>query len=358
MADLKRSALFELHGAMEAKMAPVAGWAMPLQYPGGSISEVSHTLEHCSLFDFSHSGKLRVAGSSAAAALDSLLLYGTEDLPELGCRQDLLIGGDGLIIADLTVCRMAAGDFFLLTNPVNTAAAAAGLQKYLPPETVTDLTQELAIFDLLGPATPEVTEFLEIPPEQLPEKGRLQIVSIDGVNIILCRTENSAGADGYRFIFRRDHAVDLWEMILEYPSVDPAGFNAAEILRLEAGYPISLRMITPGATPVEAGFIDSVEELDDRLKGKAALQQAVPRFRTVMAETDGRNTVYGGTRICDGNGKDMGEVLTGVYSPISNRSIAICRLNGSEAAAGDTPLFFEKDGKSIAGRRINTVFLK
>ena len=52
---LRRTALYDLHRKRGAKMVPFAGYSMPLQYEGQSISE-SHrwTRERASLFDVGH----------------------------------------------------------------------------------------------------------------------------------------------------------------------------------------------------------------------------------------------------------------------------------------------------------------
>lgn len=349
MADLKRSAVFELHGAMDAKMAPVAGWTMPLQYPGGTAAEVLHTRKHVSISDCSHYGKFRTAGSGTAAALDKKLFYGTSDLPLQGCRNDLLLDDGGRIITDLTVCRMAQEDFFLLTNPAGTAAAATALQHLLPPDALCgDLTQELAIFDLLGPEAEEVTNFLDIPAGSLPEKGRLQVVPIDGVNIILCRSTASAGADGYRFCFRRDHAVDLWEMILEYPKVDPAGFNAADVLRLESAYPVSARESVPEATPAELGFTTS------RSTDAPAIS-----FLTRPAILEGRRAAPAGTPVRNaGDGTLIGEVLAGAFSPTLGCAIALCRINGTEPLPENTPILLGREEQKMAAKIIDGRFIE
>ena len=38
-ATLQRTALYDRHRALGAKMVPFAGWEMPVQYPGGILAE-------------------------------------------------------------------------------------------------------------------------------------------------------------------------------------------------------------------------------------------------------------------------------------------------------------------------------
>ena len=70
MGALITTPLTEYEIELGAKMVPRAGWNVPLAYPEGIIAEHRHTRTHCSVFDLCASGKLRVAGEGAAAALD------------------------------------------------------------------------------------------------------------------------------------------------------------------------------------------------------------------------------------------------------------------------------------------------
>ena len=72
-SDLRSTPLFENHIAAGARMAPFAGWNMPINYPGGIIAEHQHTRNRASVFDICHMGELRIFGPGAAAALDRRL---------------------------------------------------------------------------------------------------------------------------------------------------------------------------------------------------------------------------------------------------------------------------------------------
>lgn len=60
-APLKRTALFDLHVELGAKMVPFAGYEMPLQYRG-IIAEHLHARAKAALFDVSHMGQVRIDG--------------------------------------------------------------------------------------------------------------------------------------------------------------------------------------------------------------------------------------------------------------------------------------------------------
>jgi aminomethyltransferase len=64
--ELARTPLYDLHHALGARMAAFAGYAMPVQYPSGIISEHLFTRTRAGLFDVSHMGEAILSGPNAA----------------------------------------------------------------------------------------------------------------------------------------------------------------------------------------------------------------------------------------------------------------------------------------------------
>ena len=71
MTILKTS-LHEAHLALNAKMAPFAGFDMPLQYTSVK-EEVLAVREHAGVFDVSHMGEFFVVGPEAIAFVDHIV---------------------------------------------------------------------------------------------------------------------------------------------------------------------------------------------------------------------------------------------------------------------------------------------
>lgn len=68
MGDLLRTALFNRHVSLGAKMVAFGGWEMPLHYPVGIVREHLATRKGAGLFDVSHMGRLVVRGLLLRAA--------------------------------------------------------------------------------------------------------------------------------------------------------------------------------------------------------------------------------------------------------------------------------------------------
>ena len=55
---LRRTPLYDLHVASDARMGAFAGYELPIQYPPGIMKEHLHTRAHAGLFDVSHMGQI------------------------------------------------------------------------------------------------------------------------------------------------------------------------------------------------------------------------------------------------------------------------------------------------------------
>src|SRR5437870_8951486 len=92
---LLKTPLHDLHLELGARMVPFAGYSMPVQYPAGLMAEHRHTRDAAGLFDVSHMGQLRLVGSDAAAAFESLIPVDVIGLPEGKQRYGLLLTDEG-----------------------------------------------------------------------------------------------------------------------------------------------------------------------------------------------------------------------------------------------------------------------
>jgi len=82
--DLKRTALFDLHTRLGAKMVAFAGYRMPVSYPLGVMKEHLHTRAAAGLFDISHMGQVVLRARDpehACRALETLIPQDVLDLP-------------------------------------------------------------------------------------------------------------------------------------------------------------------------------------------------------------------------------------------------------------------------------------
>ena len=112
-ARLLKTPLHALHTELGAKLVPFAGFEMPVSYPAGIMAEHKHCRAAEGLFDVSHMGQLRLLGSDAAAALESLVPVDVVNLPAGKQRYGLFTNSSGGILDDLMITRRGARQRFV-----------------------------------------------------------------------------------------------------------------------------------------------------------------------------------------------------------------------------------------------------
>ena len=119
MSDL-RTPLTAWHEAHGAKMAPFAGWLMPIQYEG-IIVEHQHTRQHAGLFDICHMGEFLIEGPGADEALSKAVSHNLQTLAPGKCRYGFLLNEKGGVLDDGIIYRFGPDSFMAVVN----AACAA-----------------------------------------------------------------------------------------------------------------------------------------------------------------------------------------------------------------------------------------
>src|SRR5687768_9929075 len=141
---LKRTPLFEAHGAAGARLVPFAGWEMPVQY-AGVIEEVravrGQGAAPCGVFDVSHMGEAVVSGPAALAWLNSLTTNDVARLQPGRAQYSLLLRPDGGIIDDILIYQTGDEQYLVVMNASNTGKDLAWLrERPAPGVQVTDVS--------------------------------------------------------------------------------------------------------------------------------------------------------------------------------------------------------------------------
>src|SRR5688572_2717401 len=127
---LKRTALFESHQKLGARLIDFGGWEMPVQY-AGIVQEHLAVRNAAGIFDISHMGEITATGSAAADFLNSIL---TNDIRKLGEGQGqytLMCNERGGTVDDLYVYRLSQEAYLLIVNASRIEVDAAWLQAQL-----------------------------------------------------------------------------------------------------------------------------------------------------------------------------------------------------------------------------------
>jgi glycine cleavage system T protein (aminomethyltransferase) len=223
------------------------------------------------LFDFSFMRRIRVRGPRASALVQTLTPRWIEDLVPGRIRYALRVGAGGRVLGDVTIWRLDAESFevFAGTGDVLTQLqAAAG-----STTSVRDLSEETAIFALQGPSSLRALAGVSSTARlgALPYFGHVQ----ESVAGVACRVGRLGytGERGFEIIVPRAARDAVWTMLAQHAR--PAGFAAADILRIEAGFPLFANELLFPVSAAELGLTRFAAEPDAPCRPPSA-QRADP----------------------------------------------------------------------------------
>lgn len=328
MTSLLTTPLHDWHVAHKAKMAPFAGWDMPIQYTG-IIAEHMHTREKASVFDISHMGEFILTGPGAGKALARAVSHNLETLTVGRCRYGFLLNDAGGVLDDFIVYRLGDEQYFIVVNAACRESDFAVLAARLPSDlSLTDVSDETGKIDLQGPAALAALErILPGPWRQLPFFGVTQ-AEFDGTPLIVSRT-GYTGELGFELYLPASKTPALWEACLADPDVAPAGLGARDTLRLEAGLPLYGQDLDPEHTPAEAGYggmLTSPAEYTGKI-GAAAVRHVL----TALSIPGRRSARHNDAVLLDG--KRVGIVTSASFAPSLGNAVALAYIDKEHADA-------------------------
>ncbi|MDB5966876.1 MAG: glycine cleavage system aminomethyltransferase GcvT [Polaromonas sp.] len=355
-AALLRTPLHDLHVELGARMVAFAGYSMPVQYPGGLMAEHLHTRQAAGLFDVSHMGQLRLVGTDAAAALETLLPVDVIDLPEGKQRYGLLLNDDGGIVDDLMLFNRGyarGGDLFIIVNGACKEADIALIQAKIGSRCQVIPMPEMALMALQGPQAATALGRLAPGVGQLVfmTGGRFEVA---GCDCFITRS-GYTGEDGFEISVHASQAERLARALLAQPGVKPIGLGARNSLRLEAGLCLYGNDIDTTTTPVESGLTWALQKV--RRRG-GQREGGFPGASKILAQLDSvgveaphlahlpvdrkrvglvaleRIPVRDHTALHAPDGATIGEVTSGLLSPTTNQPVAMGYVKPAFAATG------------------------
>ncbi|KAF3998334.1 glycine cleavage system aminomethyltransferase GcvT [Glaciimonas immobilis] len=339
--SLKRTALYDLHLELGAKMVPFAGYQMPVQYPMGGLKEHAHTRTQAGLFDVSHMGQIRLSGADVAAALEALVPVDILGLRPNTQRYAVFTNESGGILDDLMVTN--SGDHLLLV--VNAACKhqdLAYLQHHLPDSCAIEALTNRALLALQGPQAAKVLARFAPKTAQMLFM-QTSSVMLAGFNCVVSRS-GYTGEDGFEISVSNDHAEALARLLLAQPEVAPVGLGARDSLRLEAGLCLYGHDLNVSTTPVEASLVWALSKVRraDQPRGggypgaeiiQRQLAEGVARKRVGLLPQD-RVPVREGAEIVNPSGHVVGIVTSGGFGPTVGAPVAMGYVETAYASSG------------------------
>lgn len=335
-----------LHRELGARMAPFAGWDMPIQYPAGLKAEHLHTRSQAGLFDVSHMGQLRIVPRDGRAQTlhDQLAAALPLDfdgwVPGLQ-KYSLLLNDQGGIEDDLMLVNLG-DEVRMVVNAGNREHDLSLLHTRCPALAIDWV--DAALVALQGPLAEAVLARLD------PRAAALRFMQSATLDLLgaACFTTRSGytGEDGYEISLPREHAERIVRHLLTDPAVAPIGLGARDTLRLEAGLPLHGNDISATISPVEAGLSFAIPASRRSGGAKAGGFPGADRVLAQLRDGPARRLVglisaesipiRSHAAIVDGNDAVVGEVTSGTVSPSLGRPIMLALIS-AEALRADPP---------------------
>lgn len=334
MEPLKTTPLVDRHRALGALMAPFGGWDMPIQYEG-ILAEHRACREKSALFDICHMGEFRYEGDIVGGGLENVFTMSVASIPVGRSRYGFLLNERGGIIDDLIVFRLAENEAMIVVNAATAPNDFAVIGSRLPGSArFEDISAATGKLDLQGPLSRDVLMSLigrEI--ASLPYFRFIE-TTVMGSPAIVSRT-GYTGELGYEIFLPAEKTTELWDALLTYPSVKPAGLGARDLLRLEVGYSLYGNDLDEKVTPLEAG-LEAFVNFDKAFVGKEALlaQRAagLPRAK-VAFKVGSRRSPRHYYEIWSGEAR-VGTVTSGAFSPMLGCGMGLGLVDPASAAPG------------------------
>jgi folate-binding protein YgfZ len=301
----------------------VGGRSVVLAY-GSVAAEYEALHARAALFDRSHRGRLRLSGERAAEMVAGLVTNDITGLaPGQGCYAAALTS-KGKIVADVRVF-VEEGSVLTDTAPRAAEAWSGMVKKYVNPRLAPHADEsvrlrDVGIFGLNARHVVSAVTGVQAPALTALVPYAHVTVEIDGSTVLIASVPD-LGVEGFELILPAELYAATWDRAVA-AGATPAGLEAWEIARVEAGRPEWGIDIDDATIPQEANF-DELHAIS-YTKGCYVGQETVARvhfrghvnrhLRGVRAA--GVEPPPRGATLHDEAGKDVGDVRSAVRSPM------------------------------------------
>jgi len=329
---MKKTPLHSRHIECGAKMAPFGGYEMPIQYRKGIIFEHTATRSAATVFDTCHMGEFEFSGPSALSDLEMILSCPVATLPVGQCRYGFICNDEGGIIDDQIIYRRADSDFFMVVNASTEEKDFSWITAHCSPDTAArNVSAETGKIDLQGPNSAKIC--LALFDNSVIDLKYYHFMnnSCRGESVLVSRT-GYTGEIGFEFYASIPCIQTLWDECIRL-GAEPAGLGARDTLRLEMGFPLYGHELDEATDASWSGFTRAIG--DKPFIGSAALSRRPgTQYRLSALLLTGRRTVHPGNPVLSSDGKKIGRITSGSFSPSVGCAIALGYLQPEYGAAG------------------------
>ncbi|MCA1762452.1 MAG: glycine cleavage system aminomethyltransferase GcvT [Flavobacteriales bacterium] len=359
---MKRTALYDKHLELNAKMVPFAGFEMPVQYSGLGDEHLA-VRNALGVFDVSHMGEFYAKGEGAEALLQKVTSNDVSKLVPGKIQYSCLPNGKGGIVDDLLVYCISKTEYLLVVNASNIEKDWNWInsQNHFDCQ-LEDRSDSISLLAVQGPKAAEALEGLT--DLNLSEMGYYTFKTdrFAGVDNVLISATGYTGSGGFEIYVSNADAPKVWDAVMKAGrpfGIKPAGLGARDTLRLEMGFCLYGNDIDDTTSPLEAGlgwitkFTKDFIDKDYLLKQK---EEGLER-RLVAFEMIDRGIPRKDYPILNREGNNIGKVTSGTQSPSLNKAIGMGYVKTDFRNPG-TEIYIEIRNKKLKAEVVKLPFYK
>jgi folate-binding protein YgfZ len=335
---IERSPLDESHARRDALMAVRDGWRLPASYGDASAEyQTVRSSDGAGLIDLSSRGLIEVSGAEAVQFLNGLVTNDVKALADGAWMTAAFPNVQGRLLAYARVLRRK--DSYLFdTEAVTRERVFQTLARFTLAGDfhVNDRTHERALLSLQGACASRIVTATLGEDAARVAHGRLVETNWNNKSITLIRATHTS-EDGYDIFIGAEDSNALWDALLE-AGARPTGFDALEVLRIEAGLPRYGVDMDETRVVLETGLDDAVSFT----KGCYVGQEIIARIhwrghvakRLAGLSFDDKVEVERDAKIKTTDGKDVGQITSLTFSPRLQKTIALAYVRYDYLAPG------------------------
>jgi aminomethyltransferase len=351
---MKKTILHDQHKEiLKAKMAPFAGFMMPLQYTSAK-EEISAVRNAAGIFDVSHMGEFFITGEETIQFVDYIITNDYQKLPVGKAIYSPICNNDGNIIDDLIVYKLSPTKALICVN-------AANIEKdwnWIYPFTdkfnikIENRSDEFSLIALQGPNSEKILS--KTFPSQsslftgLPYYGVLD----DEVNKTIFARTGYTGEDGFEIFCKNESVEAIWLRLLEN-GAQPCGLAARDTLRLEVCYPLYGKELDDAHSPRESSLAWTLKKNDAPFIGKEEIAKREVNTKVIKLSLE-KHIPREGYQVFLKE-EVIGKVTSGTFSPTLSQGIAMARVKNIKNLQQDD-LLIEIRGKKYQAKYHKSAF--
>jgi len=354
----RRLALEETHRRHGAAMVEREGWLLPANYGDAAAEyEAVRGWHSAGLFDLSARGRVEVSGAEAVQFLNGMITNDVKTLAAGAWMPAAFPNPQGRLVAAARVARATEEQSFLIdTDPATRATVFKALERFTLAGDfrVRDLAEDTAYLTVQGAGAAEIISRALGEDAARIERGRVSVITRHAGRPLTVLRATYTGEDGFDLICDVGSAGELWDALVA-ADARPAGWDALEVLRIEAGMPRYGVDADDSNVITEANLDDAVSYTKGCYVGQEIIARihwrghVAKKLSGLLLDDEGSAARPGAKLKTADGARDAGRITSVAHSPRLGRQIALAYVRYDFLEPG-TELSVAGEGDGDAGR--------